>query len=127
MDTAVALIRNSPDGLRYSELNEIVSAEIKLDPSQAITAFGQAVSYRLFSTQVYLVGPKTMPREDSDRIEALCMLCGIGLVLFNPEPAKPDFTIRVRSQKNRPDMFYVNEFARKLHDHDERLFTRRFG
>jgi hypothetical protein len=32
---------------------EIVSAEIKLDPSQSVTAFGQACAYRLFSHSNY--------------------------------------------------------------------------
>lgn len=38
-------------------------------------------------------------------------------MLFNPQdPAEPDFQIRVRSQAFRPDMYYANEFARRLHE-----------
>ncbi|HYD42500.1 MAG TPA: hypothetical protein VEB43_16860 [Anaeromyxobacter sp.] len=34
---------------------EIVAVEIKLDPTQSIVAFGQAIAYRLFATRSYLV------------------------------------------------------------------------
>ena len=39
---------------------EIISAEIKINPADPITAFGQAVAYRLFSSKVYLVEPSIM-------------------------------------------------------------------
>ena len=62
--------------------NEIVSAEIKVDPQAPVIAFGQAVAYRLFSSKTYVVMPNTISKEDLDRLEALCMLFGVGLVLF---------------------------------------------
>ncbi|MCX7022006.1 MAG: hypothetical protein NTW26_07010, partial [bacterium] len=43
---------------------EVVTAEIKLDSSQLITAFGQACAYKLFSHKVYLVVPKQSKKED---------------------------------------------------------------
>ena len=49
------------------------------------------------------------------RLEALCMLLGIGLVLFQANPEEPDFQIRVRAQRHPPDMFYVNEFAERIY------------
>jgi hypothetical protein len=106
---------------------EIVSAEVKLDPQAPVVAFGQAVAYRLFSAKCYVVMPKTMSDEDLSRLEALCMLFGLGLVLFNPDPKDPDFSIRVRAQRYSPDMFYVNEFARRLHRFDAGLFEQLFS
>lgn len=95
---------------------ELISAEIKINPSDPITAFGQAVAYRLFSSKVYLVEPNSMIREDQARIEALCILFGIGLILLDLNPQNPNFSIRVRAQRYNPDMFYVNEFVDKLYD-----------
>jgi len=96
---------------------EIVVAEIKIDPYQPVVAFGQAIAYRLFATRSYVVMPKTMTAEDLSRLESLCQLFGVGLVLFNPrDPLAPEFQIRVRSLPVRPDMYYANEFARRLHE-----------
>lgn len=93
---------------------EIVSAEIKTDPGESVVAFGQAMAYRLFSTKTYIVMPKTITEEDKSRLEALCMLFGSGLVLFDLNVKNPDFQIRVRAQRFSPDIFYVNEFADRL-------------
>ena len=71
--------------------------------------------------------PNTISDEDLSRLEALCMLFGIGLVVFTPDPKAPDFSIRVRAQRFSPDMFYVNEFARRLHQHDPSLFESLFS
>ncbi len=101
---------------------EIVAAEVKVDPQAPVVAFGQAVSYRLFAAKCYVVMPNTISDEDQSRLEALCMLFGIGLVMFTPDPKSPDFSIRVRAQRYSPDMFYVNEFARCLHQYDPGLF-----
>jgi hypothetical protein len=60
---------------------EIVSAEIKIDPQAPVVAFGQAVAYRLFSTKTYIAMPTTLTEEDKQRLESLCMLFGVGLVL----------------------------------------------
>ena len=106
---------------------EIVSAEIKVDSSQPVVAFGQAVAYRLFSAKSYVVMPNTISPEDYGRLEALCMLFGIGLVLFNPNVKDPDFSIRVRAQRFSPDMFYVNEFADRLYQIDPTVFNQLFG
>ncbi len=105
---------------------EILSAEIKINPSEPVTAFGQAIAYRLFSSKVYLVEPSTMTPEDLDRIEALCILFGVGLILFDLDPQSPNFRIRVRAQRYNPDMFYVNEFADKLFSARKDVFNRLF-
>jgi hypothetical protein len=51
----------------------------------------------LFSAKSYVVMPNTISPEDYGRLEALCMLFGIGLVVFNPDVEEPDFFIRVRA------------------------------
>lgn len=105
---------------------ELISAEIKINPSDPITAFGQAIAYRLYSSKVYLVEPSSMIPEDQDRIEALCILFGIGLILFDLNHQDPNFRIRVRAQRYSPDMFYVNEFADKLYNTRKDVFNRLF-
>jgi len=105
---------------------EVISVEIKINPLDPITAFGQAIAYRLFSSKVYLVEPNTMLPEDLDRIEALCILFGVGLILFDLNPENPNFTIRVRAQRYSPDMFYVNEFADKLYNVKRDIFDKLF-
>jgi hypothetical protein len=95
-------------------LVEIVSAEIKTDTNQLITAFGQACAYKLFSHKVYLVIPKDAEK-DIARLESLCLRFGIGLILFDSKnPKDPKFEIRTRAIKNEPDYFYVNEYLKKL-------------
>ena len=106
---------------------EIVSAEIKIDPQAPVVAFGQAVAYRLFSTKTYIATPTSLAEEDQGRLESLCMLFGVGLVLFDLSKDAPEFSIRVRAQRFSPDMFYVNEFADRLKHHDADIFERLFG
>ena len=70
--------------------------------------------------------PSNMSLEDLSRLEALCMLFGVGLVLFELRSDKPNFQIRVRAQKFTPDMFYVNEFAERLKEYDANKFEELF-
>lgn len=105
---------------------EVVSAEIKIDPTQPVVAFGQSVAYRLFSTKTYIAMPTSITLEDLSRLEAMCMLFGVGLVLFEVKPERPNFQIRVRAQKFMPDMFYVNEFAERLKEVDPEKFEKLF-
>lgn len=113
---------------KFSETNpirpliEVVSAEMKTDTNQLITAFGQACSYKLFSHKVYLVVPKEAER-DISRIESLCSRFGIGLILFDRNNSEnPSFEIRTRAIKSEPDYFYVNEYLKKLGDDSGSLF-----
>jgi hypothetical protein len=106
--------------------HEIISAEIKVEPQAPVVAFGQAVAYRLFSTKTYIVMPRTITTEDLDRLEALCMLFGVGLILFTLDPEQPDFAIRMRAQRFSPDMYFVNEFADGLHRLNKDMFNRLF-
>lgn len=106
---------------------EVVSAEVKVDPNATVTAFGQAIAYRLFSCKSYLVLPSNVSQEELSRIESLSMLFGLGLVVFDLNPEEPNFTIRMRAQRFSPDMFYVNEFADRLRQHDSEKFQLIFG
>ncbi len=94
---------------------EIVSAEIKLDTQQLVTAFGQACAYRLFSHKSYLVVPKDSPQDEVARLDALCQIFGIGLILFDASsPEDPGFYIRVRPSRQDPEMFYTNKYLKLI-------------
>jgi hypothetical protein len=94
---------------------EIVSAEIKLDDGASVTAFGQACSYKLFSHKSWLVVPKSSGDEDIARLDSLCRILGIGLVLFDSaKPDDPDFTIQTRPVRSLPDMFYTNKYMKLI-------------
>jgi hypothetical protein len=105
---------------------EIAAVEVKIDPTQSITAFGQACAYRIFSHRVYLAMPQTIGKEDRDRLEALCVLYGIALILFDSNPKDPKFQLVVRAARHTPDMFFANQFARKLHDAHPKIFHKLF-
>ncbi len=106
---------------------ELVSAEIKIDPNQSIVAFGQACAYRLFSHKTFIVMPSTINENDLDRLDALCSLYGMGLVIFDLNPDAPNFVTKLKPQRLEPDMFYVNDFARRLLDANRNEFDRLFG
>jgi len=120
----------TPDVLgiyKFSEMDpikptpEIISAEIKTNTNQLITAFGQACAYKLFSHKVYLVIPQDSDEADRSRIESLCSRFGIGLITFDREnKLNPNFQIRTRAIKSEPDYFYVNEYLRRLDSKDFR-------
>ena len=94
---------------------EIVSAEIKPDVSQLVTAFGQACAYCLFSHKSYIVVSKKSPDEEIARLDGLCQVFGIGLVLFDSDnPKDPRFTIRVRPRYQQPDLFYANRYMKLI-------------
>lgn len=96
---------------------EIVSAEIKIDTANLITAFGQACSYKLFSHKSYIVIPKDSFEGEVARLDALCRIFGVGLILFDSNnPEMPSFEIRVRAAKHEPDMFYVNNYMKLVED-----------
>lgn len=96
-------------------VTEIVSAEIKTDTSQLITAFGQACVYKIFSNKVYLVVPRDSSDEDMDRLVSLCQIFGIGLVTFNTRSVDaPDFRIEARAARHEPDLYYTNEYMKRI-------------
>lgn len=94
---------------------EIVSAEIKTETTQLVTAFGQACAYKLFCHKVYLVVPREAHSEEISRLDSLCQIFGIGLVTFNAEqPEQPDFRIMVRPARHEPDLFYTNKYMARI-------------
>ena len=94
---------------------EIVSAEIKTDTNQLITAFGQACAYKLFSHKAYLVIPKQAADDEISRLDSLCQIFGIGLVTFDAgKPSDPDFRILVRPSRHEPDLFYTNKYMARI-------------
>ena len=96
---------------------EVIVAEVKIDTGQLITAFGQACAYKLFAHRAYLVIPQNAQPEDIGRLDALCTIFGIGLILFDAsQPTSPDFQIRVRAHRHEPDAFYVNQNVRVIAD-----------
>lgn len=108
-------IRESKKSDIIKTATEIISAEIKSDILNLITAFGQACSYKLFSNKVYLLIPKQSPETDISRLDSLCLIFGIGLVLFDAnDPNDPKFEIRVRPIKHEPDIFYTNKYLKLI-------------
>jgi hypothetical protein len=105
---------------------QIVSAEVKTDPSQPVIAFGQAISYRLFSHKSYLVLPNSISDDDLDRMIALSTTFGLGLVTFSVDVDNPDFKLEVRATLSSPDMVYVNQMATQLNAYDKKGFDRLF-
>jgi hypothetical protein len=96
---------------------EIISAEIKLTTSELITAFGQACSYKLFSHKVYLVIPEQSNPDEKSRLDSLCYLFGIGLVLYDSSNSDmPNYELKNRAQKGSPDTFYINKNISKAID-----------
>lgn len=96
---------------------QLISAEIKTDANNLITAFGQACAYKLFSHKSYLVIPKKSGEDDLARMDSLCLLHGIGLIHFDNENAEyPGFEIRNRATIHEPDLFYTNRYVKILAD-----------
>ena len=94
---------------------EIVSAEVKPDVSKLVVAFGQACAYCLFSHKVYLVVSSKAPDDEIARLDALCQVFGLGLVLFDSDnPKDPRFTIRSRPRYQQPDLFYANRYMKLI-------------
>jgi len=94
---------------------EIVSAEVKPDVNELVTAFGQACAYCLFSHKVYLVVSNKVPDDEIARLDALCQVFGLGLVLFDLEnPKDPQFDIRSRPRYQQPDLFYANRYMKLI-------------
>lgn len=87
---------------------QIVTAEVKIVPSQPVVAFGQAVAYRLFSHKSYIAIPNTTTSEDMSRLKSLCSIHGVGLVSFDLDKNSPDYNVLVIPATAKPDMFYVN-------------------
>ena len=110
----IGVLKSKPSDIFKFE-PEIVAAEIKISGGESlITALGQACSYRLFAHRSYIVVPKQANKSDLDRLDSLCLLFGIGFVVFDVEhPENPDFLIKTRALTHKPDMFYLNHYLGK--------------
>ena len=110
----IGVLKSKPSDIFKFE-HEIVAAEIKISGGESlITALGQACSYRLFAHRSYIVVPKQASKSDLDRLDSLCLLFGIGLVIFDVEsPENPDYSIKTRALTHKPDMFYLNHYLGK--------------
>lgn len=112
----IGVLRPKPTDIFTFPL-EILSAEIKTDSAGLITAFGQACSYKLFSHRSYIVVPAASLETDISRLDSLCMIFGIGLIVFDAgNPDEPAFRILTRAARHEPDMFYVNKYVREVAD-----------
>ena len=85
------------------------------------------MAYRLFAAKSYVVMPDTVSADELPRLESLCLLSGVGCVLFSARQPQPEFEIRVRASRHVPDMYYVNDFAARLRDFDPKKFQFLFG
>jgi hypothetical protein len=61
--------------------------------------------------------PRESLEKDLARLEALCLIFGVGLVLFDATSStKPGYASRARALKHEPDMFYVNQKIKLVED-----------
>ena len=92
---------------------EIVSAEIKTNTRELITAFGQTCAYCLFNHKCCLVVPSQSEKVDLSRLDSLCQVFGIGLVLFDSKSQDDSrFEIRVRPRKQEPNIDWTNKYMK---------------
>lgn len=109
----IGVLRSKPsDTFKFEP--EIVAAEIKTATNDLVTALGQACAYRLFAHRTYIVIPKQAQKNDIDRLDSLCLIFGIGLIIFDVEnPESPNFQVKTRASTHKPDMFYLNHYLSK--------------
>lgn len=101
----------------FSREPEILVGELKISNSynDFITAFGQAMAYTVYAHKVYIAIPETGDPDGLDLIESLCVLYGIGLLLFEPkDPDNPNFALRNRAQRHEPDIEYLNVYGSEI-------------
>jgi hypothetical protein len=123
-DVMGVLRPRSDDLLKFD--TQIVSAEIKVDAAQTVIAFGQAVSYRLFSHRSYIVVPVDIAADDHARLKALCSVHGIGLVTYQRNPENPEYRVIVTPLTGIPDVYYANRMIRQLRDANEAAYRKLF-
>ena len=117
-------------GAFYTFPPEVVSAEIKFASSSQdlIAAFGQACAYKRFSHKSYLVIPTAASEDDIERLDALCAILGIGLVLFDKQnPEDPKWFIRARARKQDPDFRHLDDYIGRINKKDKKLARKLFS
>ena len=81
---------------------------------------GKLCAYGVFSHKTYIAVPESSDADDKEKLESLCLIFGIGLILFDStNPQDPRFNIKVRPAKHEPDMFYLNKYMKMV---PEQLF-----
>jgi hypothetical protein len=66
--------------------------------------------------------PKSSSDEDLARLDSLCLLFGIGFVLYDKSDSDtPNFEIRTRPQKHDPDFFNANYYLKRI---ESKLFKK---
>lgn len=96
---------------------EIVTAELKIEPTQLVTAFGQACSYGLFSHRTYVVVPIGSDPEDLANLKLLCTRYGVGMVVFDHASVKnPNFDEWVAARLLEPEYEQLNDRVSRLSD-----------
>ena len=109
------------DYIQY--IPELVACEVILDFSKIIESFGRAMSYRLFSSRIYIIIPDNCDEEDKARMEALSLLYGLGLIQYNLSKENyPQFRLMIRAKTHNPNLSYTNEFIAKIREKDEILY-----
>ena len=98
----------------------VVSAEVKDEPGEAIPGFGQACAYRLFSHKSYLAIPNTTGEAELQRVELLCHMFGIGLILFAPDPKEPKPILKIRATGHLPNMPQLVKNLKKIPEEKNR-------
>ena len=103
---------------KYNLQREIVSVEIKAesDTRTLWEGFGQACAYAAFSNRSYLAVPKEGEKSVLQRLVFLCRRFGIGLILFDLNVGKPDFTTEVVAQSQTPDFSFLEDVVEKFRD-----------
>ena len=72
------------------------------------------MDYAIYGDRTHTVLRMTLTIE---RLDALCMIFGVGLVRFDAENAsRPAYDIRVRASRHEPDPFYVNRCLKLVED-----------
>ena len=103
---------------KYNLRREIVSVEVKAesDTKTLWEGFGQACAYAAFSNRSYLAVPKKGEKSVLQRLVFLCRRFGIGLILFDLNVGKPNFTTEVVAQSQTPDFSFLEDVVEKFRD-----------
>jgi len=73
-----------------------------------------------------MVMPDSIAPDDLNRFEALSVIYGLGLVTFSLNPKEPNFSLKVRAQAVRPDVFYMNQMAKRIREALPQVYDKMF-
>jgi len=101
------------------DVQEYLGVELKYGYTdiELLTGFAQACCYLLYCHKSYLVIPKESNKIMLKRLGSLCMVFGIGLILYNNmDKDNPMWELKNRPIRHDPDIYYVNEKLKILKD-----------